>query len=32
MRDEYDFSKGRRGLVIHPDPKKIPARVKRVVT
>jgi uncharacterized protein (DUF4415 family) len=23
MRDEYDFSKGKRGPVISPDPKKI---------
>ena len=23
MRDEYDFSKGKRGAVIPPDPKKV---------
>jgi uncharacterized protein (DUF4415 family) len=23
MRDEYDFSKGKRGLVIPPDPSKV---------
>ena len=23
MRDEYDFSKGKRGPIIHPDPNKI---------